>query len=274
MIALAVRSLLFYLLYLGQTVILALIIGTVSKLRGRTGFTWALARYWGRSNLFFLRWIGFIRTRVEGADNIPPGPCIIAAKHMSDWDIFAILPHTGRPAFIAKKELIDIPFFGWSAQAFDTIRIDRSLGSEAIPAMLEEARGARDNGCRIVIFPEGTRKAPLSPHDYRQGIVRLYEALQIPVVPVGLNSGLFWGRRSLLLWRGIARATFLPAIPPGLPPDEFKARLVEAIEGETNRLILMAYEEGLSRPIDDELRQKLEALKAGSPPEPAATTIS
>lgn len=266
MIVQALRSLLFYLLYFGQTAVLAIIVGTHARLRGRTGFGWALAQYWGYSNLFLLRWVTGIRTHVQGSENIPEGPCILAAKHMSDWDIFAILPHTRRPAFIAKKELMDIPFFGWAARAFDTIRIDRALGSEAIPAMLEEARGARDRGCRIVIFPEGTRKAPLAPADYRYGVVRLYEALGVPVVPVALNSGLFWERRSLLLWPGTARARFLPPIPPGLPPDEFQSRLAAATEDGTNQLILAAYRDGLSRPIGPEMRERLDALAAAAAP--------
>ena len=273
MLTQGLRSLLFYLLYLGQTAVLAILLGTQTRFAGRTGFGWAVARYWGASSLFLLRWVTGIRTRVEGSGNIPDGPCIIAAKHMSDWDIFAILPHTRRPAFIAKKELMDIPFFGWAAGAFDTIRIDRSLGSEAIPAMLEEARGARDRGCRIVIFPEGTRKAPLAHPDYRYGVVRLYAALGVPVVPVALNSGLFWERNSVLLWPGTARARFLPPIPPGLPPEEFQARLTEAIEGETDRLLLDAYRQGLSRPIGPELRERLDALAERASPT-APDTIS
>ena len=270
MIVQALRSLIFYLLYLGQTVILAIILGTQVKLvKKRTGFGWAIAAYWGNSNLFLLRWVAGIRTHVRGRENIPEGPCIIAAKHMSDWDIFAILPDTRRPAFIAKKELIDIPFFGWAAQGFDTIRIDRSRGGDAIPLMLEDARAALARGCTIIIFPEGTRKSPLAPHDYRYGIVRMYEALGVPVVPVGLNSGLFWERRSLVLWPGIAEAKICPPIPAGLPPETFRQRLVEAVEGATNELILAAYERGLSRPISPEMRERLEALKAGHPPGPA-----
>ena len=89
-----------------------------------------------------------------------------------------------------------------------------------------------------------------------------------------MNSGLFWGRHSPLLWRGTARARFLPAIPPGLPPDEFRARLVAAIEGETNRLMLPAYEDGLARPIPDDMFEKFEALKAGQPPGAAPTTTT
>lgn len=274
MLVQAIRSLVFYALHLGQTVVLAIIVGTDAIVRGRTGFGWMVARYWGNSNLFFLRWVVGMRTDVKGVENIPDGPCILAAKHMSDWDIFAILPHTRRPAFIAKKELMDIPFFGWAARSFDTIRIDRSLGGDAIPAMMEDARAALDRGCRIIIFPEGTRKAPLAPHDYRYGIVRMYAALDAPVVPVALDSGLYWGRHSLVLWPGTARVRFLPPIMPGLPAEEFHRQLITRVEGETNRLILEAYERGLSRPIPPDLRAKLEALKAGHPPLPAETTTS
>lgn len=268
MITQAIRSLLFYLLFLGQTVILAIIVGGQSIILKRpTALGWAIASYWGRSSLFLLRWIAGIRTRVLGTENIPDGPCIIAAKHMSDWDIFAILPHATPPAFVAKKELMDIPFFGWAAQTFDTIRIDRSRGADAIPLMLKDAQKAVARGCRIIIFPEGTRKAPLAPHDYRHGVVRLYEALGVPVVPVGLNSGLFWGRQSLVLWPGTATARFMPPIPPGLPPEEFRSRLVAATEAASNDLVLEAYEAGLTRPIPPELRQRLEALKSGQPPQ-------
>ncbi len=270
MIGQALRSLLFYAVFYGQTVVLAIVVGLSAMIRGRTRFGWGVVLYWIHSNRFFLRWLAGIRTDISGQANIPDGPCIIASKHMSDWDIFALLPAAKRPAFIAKRELIDIPFFGHAAMAFDTIRLDRSLGGEAIPAMLQEARAALDRGARIIIFPEGTRKAPLEEHDYRYGIVRMYEALNVPVVPAAVNSGLFWGRRSPLLWRGTARARFLPAIPPGLPPEEFRARLIAAIEGETNTLLLQAYEEGLSRPIPDDMFEKFEALKAGNPPGPAS----
>jgi 1-acyl-sn-glycerol-3-phosphate acyltransferase len=267
----ALRSALFYLLFLGQTAVLAIIVGTVGILHGPTRLTWALAQHWGNSNLWFLRWIVGIRTDVGGEENIPAGPCILAAKHMSDWDIFAILPHTKRPAFIAKKELMDIPFFGWAARSFDTIRIDRSKGGDAIPLMMADARAAIVKDCRLVIFPEGTRKAPLAPHDYRYGIVRMYLELGVPVVPVALNSGLYWSRNSLILWPGTAKARFLPAIPPGLSAEEFRTRLVTAIEGETNRLILDDYRAGLSRPLTGDLGERLRRLAGGQPPEAVET---
>ena len=271
MILQAVRSALFYLLFLGQTVILAVFLGLVAlgvpKGRPAPPFTWAIGRYWGRSNLALLRYVVGIHSLVEGTENIPRGGCIIASKHQSDWDTLAILPHTTLPAYIAKRELLDIPFFGWAVRMLNTISVDRKRGSEAIPAMLADAQRKLAEGSEIIIFPEGTRKAPLSPPDYRFGVARMYVALGVPVVPVAVNSGFFWGRNSLVLWPGTARARFLPPIPPGLAPEDFHARLEASIEGETSTLALAAYREGRGRPLTAELKARLDSLnKAESGP--------
>ncbi|UYN98443.1 MAG: 1-acyl-sn-glycerol-3-phosphate acyltransferase [Devosia sp.] len=257
----AVRTAVFYLVFLGQTVILAIIAGTIGILAGRTRLGWAVARYWCWSNVQFLRGLTGMGTHVEGEENIPPGGCIIASKHQSDWDIFAIFPHTGRPAYIAKKELMRIPFFGWAARSLDCIEVDRQKGAEAIPEMLAQAKAAIDRGCRIVIYPEGTRKAPLAPPEYRQGIVRLYSELNVPVVPVALNSGLYWGRNSLVIWPGVARARFLPPIEPGLAPDVFTERLKAAIEPESTRLSLEAIDAGYDRPMSPALQARVDAAR-------------
>lgn len=257
----SVRTALFYLVFLGQTVILAILAGTVGVFKERTRFGWAIARFWCWSNVHYLRLLTGVKTQVEGAENIPPGGCIIASKHQSDWDIFAIFPHTERPAYIAKKELMRIPFFGWAAHSLDCIEIDRQKGAQAIPEMIKQARAAIDRGCRIVIYPEGTRKAVLAPADYRQGIVRMYSELNVPVVPVALNSGLFWGRNSLVIWPGTAKARFLPPIQPGLAPDVFRQRLHDVIEAESNRLTLEAIDAGIGRPPDARMKARLAALR-------------
>jgi 1-acyl-sn-glycerol-3-phosphate acyltransferase len=262
----AMRSALFYVVFIGQTVVIAFIVGCIALVSGRTRVSWAMAVFWCRSNLQMLRWVVGMRTKVSGLENIPPGGCIIAAKHQSDWDVFAIFPYTGRPAYIVKKELMRIPFFGWAARSLDCIEVDRKKGAEAIPQMMRQAHAAIDRGCRIVIFPEGTRKAPLAAADYRQGIVRLYMELKVPVVPVALNSGLFWGRNSLVIWPGTAEARFLPAIEAGLSADVFQDRLKKAIESESNALILKAEDHGLSRPVGPELRNRLDALRQGRSP--------
>jgi len=269
MIVQAIRSLLFYVLFLGQTVILAIFLGIaalfVPKGRLAPRWMWAVGRYWGHANLAFLRFVAGIRSEVEGQENIPPGGCIIAAKHQSDWDIIAILPHTPLPAFIAKRQLMDIPFFGWAARTLNTISVDRTLGGQAIPAMLADAADKVAHGSQVIIFPEGTRKAPLALPDYRFGVARMYAALNVPVVPVAVNSGLFWGRNSLVLWPGTARVRFLQPIPPGLKEEAFHALLVERIEAATNGLALQAYREGLARPIPPELRARFEALASADP---------
>jgi 1-acyl-sn-glycerol-3-phosphate acyltransferase len=259
----AIRSALFYLLFIGQTAVIAISIGTIALFsRGeRTPLTWAMAKYWCRSNLWLLRFIAGIRTTVEGEENIPEGGCIIASKHQSDWDVFAVFPHTGRPAYIVKKELMDIPFFGNAARSLDCIEVDRKKGADAMTSMIEGARAAIAKGCRIVIFPEGTRKAPLAEPDYKWGVARLYEALNVPVVPVALNSGLFWGRNSLILWPGRPTAKLLPPIPPGLPMKEFQARLISAIEGESDALAVKADNAGIKRPLTPAQRARLDLLQ-------------
>jgi len=264
MIIQAFRSIIFYILFILNTAIVAIILGVFSifKKRGWYWFGWQIAKYWGFSTLFLLRIIVGIKSNIIGQENIPKGGCIIAAKHQSDWDIFAIFPLVTRPSFIAKKQLLNIPFFGWAARDFDTISIDRKKGSKAIPEMIEEAKRAINNGCRIIIYPEGTRKTPLADIDYKYGIAKMYEQLNVPVVPVALNSGLFWPRNSPILWPGTAKAEFLPPIAAGLTPDEMHKQMSEIIEKHTNKLILEAEKQGITCPISAELREKLEALKA------------
>ena len=265
MIVQALRSALFYVLFLGQTIVLAFVLGLAALAlphdRPAPAFMWRVGRYWGRSNLAFLRYVVGIRSRIEGAENIPPGGCIIASKHQSDWDILAILPHTPLPSFIAKRELLDIPFFGWAAKTLNTISVDRKRGSEAIPQLLAETKTKIDAGSQVIIFPEGTRRAPLAAPDYRFGVTRLYLALGVPVVPVAVNSGLYWGRNSLVLWPGTARARFLPPIPPGLDQEAFQERLVGDIETASTELAIEAWNEGLRRPIPPALREKFDELR-------------
>lgn len=268
MVIQAIRTALFYALFIGQTAIVAIVLGTIALISGRTRLSWALAVYWCSSSLQLLRWMTGVKTRVTGAENIPEGGCIIAAKHQSDWDVFAMFPYTGRPAYIVKKELMRIPFFGWAARSLDCIEVDRKKGAEAIPSMMRQAHEAIARGCRIVIFPEGTRRAALAAPDYRQGIARLYLELNVPVVPVALNSGLYWGRNSPVIWPGTAEAKFLPAIEPGLSPTDFMDRLKKAIESESNALALKAEAQGLARPIDPDLRSKFDDLKRAADPSP------
>lgn len=192
---------------------------------------------WARSSLFWLRVIAGIRMEVRGVENIPRGACLVAGKHQSFWETFAILPLLDDPAMVLKKELTYIPFFGWFIYKFRMIPVERSAGTQALRSLIEAGEKAVADGRQVVIMPEGTRRAPDDPPDYKPGAAALYGKLGVPCVPFGLNSGIFWPRRQFLRKPGTIIISFLPAIPPGLGRKPFQARLEEAVEGETARLV-------------------------------------
>ncbi len=262
MIVQTIRSLIFYVFFIGITALLAIPMGIYSLVAPKfSGYP--IVWLWYNSNLFFLRLFVGIRSKIEGEENLPEGPCIIASKHQSDWDIFALLPATGkRPSFIAKKQLLDIPFFGWAARNFHTISVNRKKGREALPQMIEQSKEAIKHDCRIVIYPEGTRKAPLAEPNYKWGIAKLYTELNIPVVPVALTSGLYWPRNSLVLWPGTARARYLKPIEPGLAAKEFHEKLQSVIEAETDKMIFEDLEKGISLPISEAFQSRIDQRKS------------
>lgn len=192
---------------------------------------------WARSSLFWLRVIAGIRMEVRGQDNIPSGACLVAGKHQSFWETFAILPLLDDPAMVLKKELTYIPFFGWFIFKFRMIPVERSAGTQALRALVEAAASAIAMGRQVVIMPEGTRRGPDDPPDYKPGAAALYSKLDVPCVPFALNSGLYWPRRQFLRRPGTIVISFLPPIPPGLPRKAFQSRLETAIEDETAKLV-------------------------------------
>jgi 1-acyl-sn-glycerol-3-phosphate acyltransferase len=199
---------------------------------------------WARSSLFWLRVIAGTRMEVRGVENIPPGPCLVAGKHQSFWETFAILPLLDDPAVVLKKELTLIPFFGWFIYKFRMIPVERSAGTQALRALMTKSEQAISDGRQVVIMPEGTRRAPDDPPDYKPGAAAVYSRLGVSCVPFALNSGLFWPRRQFLRWPGTIVISFLPPIPPGLSRKEFQFRLEETIEAETSRLVREAQSHG------------------------------
>ena len=192
---------------------------------------------WARSSLFWLRTIAGIKIEVRGLDNIPRGPCLLAGKHQSFWETFAILPLVDDPAVVLKKELTYIPFFGWFIYKFRMIPVERSAGTQALRALLEASEQAVSEGRQIIIMPEGTRRAPDDPPDYKPGAAAVYGRLGVPCVPFALNSGLFWPRRQFVRRPGTIVISFLPPIPPGVGRKPFQTRLEDAIETETAKLV-------------------------------------
>ncbi len=233
--AIVLRSVVFNLAF--YAIIVALMIAALPTLLmprwGIIGF----ARFWARINLWLLRVVCDIRVEWRGLGSIPPGAALVAAKHQSTWETFALLTLLPDPTFILKRELMWIPLFGWLARAGEMVPVDRGAGKTATNAMLARAKFELGRGRQLVIFPEGTRRAPGAEPKYKFGVARLYRETAAPCVPIALNSGLFWPRRSFLRWPGTIRVEILPSIPPGENERVFFARLQEEIETATARLI-------------------------------------
>ena len=200
----------------------------------------AVAKAWSRSNLVLLRAIGGIDYEVRGREKIPQGPLIVAAKHQSAWETFALLPLFDNPLFIVKRELQWIPIFGWLMIKGRMVPVDRGAGSQALAAMTERARVELGLGRQLIIFPEGTRRPAGAEPRYKFGVAQLCAAEGVPCIPIALNSGLFWPRRSLWLRPGTVIVEILDPIAPGLDKDVFFKRLQDEIELATARLIAEA----------------------------------
>ncbi len=231
------RSLVFQILFLINVVVLMVI--WLPGLFMRRGVSLELGRTWGRTNLWLLDKICGLSIAWRGLDNIPPqvGALIVASKHQSIWDTFVLPIRFPDFSYILKRELIWLPFFGWHLLAAEQVGINRAKGGKLLPQLIEKSKKIFAQRRQLFIFPEGTRRPAGAPPLYKMGVAHLYAATGVPVLPVALNAGLFWPRRSFLIYPGTAVIEFLPVIPPGLPPREFFGRMQAAIETASNRLI-------------------------------------
>jgi 1-acyl-sn-glycerol-3-phosphate acyltransferase len=203
------------------------------------------AMRWERGIQWLLRHLVGLDYRVLGEEHRDAGggQVIFALKHQSAWDTVVTHLLIDDPAIALKKELIKIPIFGWCLRHAGMIEIDRGHGTKAIRSLIDGGRKAVARGSPIVIFPEGTRTPPGEKHAYQPGIAALYKQLQLPVVPVALNSGLFWGRRRFAKRPGTILVEFLEPITPGLERKAFMAELESRIETATDRLVAHASEQ-------------------------------
>ena len=188
-------------------------------------------------SLWLLKVICGLKLEVRGRENLPQGPCLVVSKHQSAWDTFGLVQLFGDPAVVLKEELKWIPLYGWFCVKFEHILVRRNKAAAALKAMIKDARARAAAGREIIIFPEGTRTTPGAAPDYKTGYIALYEGLKLPAVPVALNSGLYWPRRSLMRYPGTIIVEFLPPLPAGLPRAEFKSQIENAIETASRRLI-------------------------------------
>jgi len=167
-----------------------------------------------------------VRSQVEGA--IPPGAVLIAVKHQSMYETLEMVRIADTPVIVLKRELSQIPFFGWLTRRYGVIPVDRSAGPKALREMMAAGRNAVAEGRAVIIYPEGTRVAPGETPPLRPGFAGLYRALGLPVVPVAVNSGWIWPK-GLVKKAGTVRFVIGETIPAGLKRDEIEERVHAAI---------------------------------------------
>ncbi|HEX8642216.1 MAG TPA: lysophospholipid acyltransferase family protein [Allosphingosinicella sp.] len=221
----ALRSALFALFFYAGTVVAVLFSFPISVLGTKPLRKWVHG--WSRYHRACAALLLGIRARVEGA--APRGACLIAAKHQSMFETLEVFLLLDEPAVVLKRELLDIPLWGWVVQRYGAIPVDRSGGGAALRRMMRAAEAAIAEGRPIVIFPEGTRVAPGQRPPLQPGFAGLYRALKLPVVPLALDSGRLWPRQRFVKRPGRITMRFGGPIPPGLPRDDIEARVHAAI---------------------------------------------
>lgn len=240
-----IRAALFNICFYGYIVLVCLVYLPVLILPRRV-MVYAMLRFTQGLHLIekYILGLDFV---VTGQENLPQdGAYIIAMKHQSAYETLKLHILFGDPAIILKRELLWLPLWGWYTQKLQMIAIDRSSGGRAIASIVQGAKRAVAAGRTIVIFPQGTRVAPHVGTDakpYKIGTYRLYEALGVPVVPVAMNSGQFWGKNAVIKKGGLVTFQFLPAIPAGLSQLEFMQSLEYSIETASN-ILMKKTEEG------------------------------
>ena len=233
--AIVARSLLFNaLFYVNITIRMIVALPTILL---PYSFLHGVLRRYASSTLWFLRVVCGTKVEWRGREKLPAGPCIVACKHQSLWETFALFMLLPDPTYVLKRELMWLPLFGWLATKARMIPIDRGSHAKALASMTAAARREAARGRQIVIFPEGTRRPPGAKPRYLPGVAFLYAELGLPCVPIALNSGLFWPRRSLRRHPGTVLVEVLDPIPPGLEKREFLKRLQNATEQATARLV-------------------------------------
>ncbi|HIJ38396.1 MAG TPA: 1-acyl-sn-glycerol-3-phosphate acyltransferase [Rhodospirillaceae bacterium] len=231
----ALRSLLYQILFLPWTLAIALAFLPFLAFAQRSRLQQA-AVLWLTGAHFLQRRILGLDYEVRGLENLPAGAAILAVKHQSAWDTMVFHHLVGDPAFILKKELLSLPLIGWYMGRSGQVPIDRKAGMKALRLMVEGARQAIAESRKVIIFPEGHRQPPGSAGTYHSGVAMLYAGLNVPVVPIALNSGLFWRRNAFLRYPGKITLEILQPIPAGLERRPFMDLLQNQIETATRAL--------------------------------------
>ena len=198
----------------------------------------ACKRFWSYGVLIILRFIMNTRLEIKGQHNIPIGGAVLATKHQSSFDTFVMHTIVKKPAFIMKKELLKIPLYGSFCLKTGMIPVDRDGGLKALKDLMQKSLDAINDDRQVIIFPEGSRTIPGNKVDYQSGVYGVYKYTKLPVIPVALNSGLYWPKKGHLLSGKVITFDFLDAIEPGKSKDDFMQIPQDRIESKSDQLIL------------------------------------
>lgn len=226
------RPIIFYIVFYVGSIVL-FVTCAPGLILPRKHFLW-FTKVWTSFVIFAARWILGIDYSVSGLEHIPQGRFMVAALHQSAYDIFALAHVFPHPVYVVKKELSAIPLFGTYMRRLGLIAVDRKAGMTAIKHLLREAEKNITPEQPLIIYPEGTRSAPNAILPFQPGIGLLYESLKLPVLPVVLDSGYYWPRKSIRKKSGCVHIRILPPIMPGLTRVAFMQTLQEQIHKEWN----------------------------------------
>ncbi|KQZ15977.1 acyl-phosphate glycerol 3-phosphate acyltransferase [Mesorhizobium sp. Root554] len=258
---LQIRSLAFNFVFY-VNLIVQMIVWTPYYFLSPRSWAWFVPKFWSRTSLWLYEKVARTKSDITGMENLPEGSFILAPKHQSFWDAIAFFPYLDDPLYILKRELTWIPFFGWYILKMRMIPVHRGSRSRALKAVVSATRQEMARNPRqLIIYPEGTRRAPGDEAAYKYGIVELYAQLGVPVVPVAHVAGLYWPRRKFLRYPGTIKARFLPAIPAGLDKEEFMNRLISETEAACDALLLEAAEEPNAPPMPPTALKRLAELR-------------
>jgi 1-acyl-sn-glycerol-3-phosphate acyltransferase len=256
----AVRSVVFNVLFYAIMIVTMIITAPWSLVLSRDHLM-SFVRAWARSSLVLMRQVCKLDYEIRGMENMPKGGFIFAGKHQSFWETFAFIPYLHDPCYIIKRELSYVPIWGWYAIKARMVFVSRGKGQTALREISEGGAREAAAGRSIMLFPDGTRRAPGAPPAYKFGVTHLYRQLGVPVLPVALNSGLYWPRRKFLRYPGRILAELLPPIAPGLSAEAFQERLVKDTEDACDRLLVEADGAAQRPPFPPEAEARVKALR-------------
>ena len=229
-----IRSIIFNL------ILVSTILGTgilaLPLLAGPRSWVCCIRDGWIKVVIYCLGVVVGLHYRVEGAENLPDGHFMIASKHQSAWETLALHLIFQDPAIVLKRELLMLPILGWFIAKVGMVPIDRGGGSGALKTMLATARKWSNAGRPVIIFPQGTRVPVGEDAKYHSGVYAIYKALGVPLIPVALNSGMFWPRQAFVKFPGVIKVKLLKSIQPGLGRSDFMKALEHSIEGASTNL--------------------------------------